>query len=61
MASSQNASDNSSWTDDPVAKSTKWTPLKGGGINFCTHTLQQVNELKLAFKPSFVTKLFSFL
>lgn len=45
-------------TPDLSPASIKWTPLTGGGINFRTHTLVKVNELKMEFHPSLISKLF---
>jgi hypothetical protein len=38
--------------DDPVAMKTKWTPLKGGGANFCTRKLVRVSPLRYEFRAS---------
>ena len=42
----------------PTPGSIDWTPLKGGGTNFKTHTLKQVSDQKMEFRPSLITKLF---
>ncbi len=38
--------------DDPVAIKTEWTPLKGGGANFCTRKLVQVSPLRYEFRAA---------
>jgi hypothetical protein len=35
---------------DPVAAQTQWTPLEGGGANFCTHALVQVSAHRIEFR-----------
>lgn len=44
---------------DPVAMTTEWTPLKGGGSNFCTHQLVTVNSDQVKFQATTGTILFS--
>jgi hypothetical protein len=44
--------------NDPVAIKTSWSPLKGGGANFCTHKLTEVGVHRLEFKASMGAKLF---
>ena len=36
--------------DDPVALKTEWSPLKGGGANFCTRKLVQVSPHRYEFR-----------
>jgi hypothetical protein len=55
--SSEPAHDESSF-GDLMPQSIEWTPLKGGGTNFKTHTLRQVGDLKMEFRTSLWTKLF---
>jgi hypothetical protein len=38
--------------NDPVALLTGWTPAKGGGANFRTHKLVNVNSFRLEFRAS---------
>ncbi|VAX28095.1 hypothetical protein MNBD_IGNAVI01-2953 [hydrothermal vent metagenome] len=44
--------------NDPVAAKTKWTPAKGGGANFKTHNLVQVNMNRMKFSSSLGAKIF---
>jgi hypothetical protein len=37
---------------DPVAQQIEWSPAKGGGANFCTHKLVEVDPNRLEFKPT---------
>ena len=41
----------------PTPGSVSWTPLKGGGTNFRTHTLERISDKKMEFRPSISTKL----
>lgn len=43
---------------DPLAHKTEWIPLKGGGANFKTHRLQQVDYHRLQFQSSLGAKIF---
>lgn len=45
--------------NDEVALKTDWVPLKGGGSNFGTHKLVQVDYNRIEFKSTFGAKLFS--
>ena len=36
--------------DDDVALKTSWGPVKGGGTNFCTHSLKEISPGRVAFK-----------
>lgn len=38
--------------DDPVALKTDWSPLKGGGANFCTQKLVQVSPHRYEFRAA---------
>ncbi|QDU51210.1 hypothetical protein [Gimesia panareensis] len=38
--------------DDPVALKTDWSPLKGGGSNFCTRKLVQVSPHRYEFRAA---------
>jgi len=42
--------------DDPVAMLTDWGPLKGGGTNFRTHALVEVDPEKVAFRATWGAK-----
>lgn len=44
--------------DDPIALKTEWSPLKGGGANFCTRKLVQVSPLRYEFRASLGAKAF---
>ena len=44
--------------DDPVAMQTDWTPAKGGGTNFRTHILVQIDPNRLEFQASTGAKVF---
>ncbi len=44
--------------NDPVALQTLWTPAKGGGANFRTHKLVEVDSGRLEFRASWGAKLF---
>jgi len=37
---------------DPIKARTEWTPAKGGGANFCTHKLVQIDSNRVEFRPS---------
>lgn len=43
---------------DPIAVNTEWTPVRGGGANFKTHDLVQINSSRIVYKSSFRAKLF---
>ena len=43
---------------DPLAQQTDWSPLKGGGTNFKTHTLKQVHAQRMEFRCSIGMLLF---
>ncbi|MCK9555038.1 hypothetical protein M0R36_04375 [bacterium] len=43
---------------DPLAEKTEWTPLKGGGANFCTHKLVEVEPFRYEFRASVGAKIF---
>ncbi len=45
--------------NDPVAAQIDWSPLKGGGTNFKTHSLKQVHAQRMEFRSSIGMKLFS--
>jgi len=45
--------------DDPVARQTEWTPAKGGGTNFLTHSLVQVHSNRFEFCSSPGAKIFA--
>lgn len=47
--------------NDTLAMETQWTPLKGGGSNFRSHKLVQVDYTRLEFKATIGAKLFSFI
>ena len=38
--------------DDPIAMQTDWTPAKGGGANFGTHKLVEVDSHRMEFRAS---------
>ncbi|QDT28338.1 hypothetical protein Enr10x_36800 [Gimesia panareensis] len=38
--------------DDPVALKTDWSPLKGGGTNFCTQKLVQISPHRYEFRAA---------
>jgi hypothetical protein len=44
---------------DDVAMNTEWSPLKGGGSNFQTHKLVEINYNRFEFKSTLGAKLFS--
>lgn len=44
--------------DDPVAIQTEWSPLKGGGANFCTRQLVQVSPHRYEFRATLGAKAF---
>ena len=44
--------------EDPVALKTEWTPAKGGGANFRTHKLIEVDSTRIEFRASIGAKLF---
>lgn len=46
--------------NDSLAMETQWNPLKGGGSNFRTHKLVQVDYTRIEFKSTLGAKLFSF-
>ncbi len=46
-------------SDDPVAQSTDWTPLKRGGASFQTHKLVEVSPELLEFRPTVFMRIFS--
>lgn len=43
---------------DPVAEQVEWTPLKGGGANFCTHKLVVEYPNRVVFRASAGAMLF---
>ena len=43
---------------DPVALKTQWTPAKGGGANFRTHKLVEVDTTRIEFRASIGAKIF---
>jgi len=47
--------------DDEIAKKTEWRPLKGGGSNFGTHQLKEVDYNRMEFKCTVGAKIFSFI
>lgn len=47
--------------DDPVARALDWTPLKGGGANFRTHTLVDDGRGRLVIRASWQTLAFGWL
>ena len=46
--------------NDSLAMKTEWSPLKGGGSNFRTHKLVQVDYTRVEFKSTLGAKMFSF-
>lgn len=44
---------------DPIAQQTEWTPLKGGGSNFKTHSLKKRHAQRMEFRCSIGMLLFS--
>lgn len=44
---------------DDVAMNTEWSPLKGGGSNFQTHKLVEINYNRFEFKSTLGAKIFS--
>lgn len=44
---------------DEVAMKTEWSPLKGGGSNFQTHKLVEINYNRFEFKSTLGAKIFS--
>jgi len=46
--------------DDPLAMSVQWTPIKGGGSNFGTHTFIENGANRVSFKATLSAKIFSF-
>ena len=44
--------------DDPIAARTEWSPAKGGGANFKTHNLVQVNRNRIIFRSSIGARIF---
>lgn len=44
--------------DDPIAAKTEWSPAKGGGANFKTHNLVNVDYSRIEFRSSVGAKLF---
>jgi hypothetical protein len=44
--------------NDPLAMQTEWTPAKGGGANFKTHNLVEVNFNHIEFRSSVGAKIF---
>jgi len=47
------------WADDPVAQSTAWGPLVGGGANFRTRNLRAVGNARMEFPASLGMRLFA--
>lgn len=45
--------------NDSLALETAWSPLKGGGSNFRTHKLVEVNHSRIEFKSTLSAKIFS--
>lgn len=45
--------------EDEVALQTQWSPLKGGGSNFQTHKLVEVDYNRMEFKSTLGAKIFS--
>ncbi len=43
---------------DPLALKTQWTPAKGGGANFRTHRLIEVDATRMEFRASLGAKIF---
>lgn len=46
-------------TDDPIASQIKWTPVRGGGANYKTSTLEELELNKIKIKPSWRIYLFA--
>lgn len=46
--------------NDPIAMQTQWTSAKGGGANFRTHKLIEIDPNRLEFKASIGAKMFYF-
>jgi hypothetical protein len=44
--------------DDPLLAQIAWTPAKGGGANFRTHRLVQIDQERVEFRTSLGAKLF---
>ena len=44
--------------NDPIAVKTEWSPAKGGGANFKTHNLVNVDYSRIEFRASIGAKLF---
>ncbi len=44
--------------NDPIAEKTQWSPAKGGGANFKTHNLVNVDYSRIEFRSSVGAKLF---
>ena len=44
--------------NDPVAEQTAWNPAKGGGTNFRTHKLINVNPYRIEFRATIGAKIF---
>ena len=44
---------------DPLAQTTAWTPLRGGGTNFRTHLLVETQPGRLEFRAAMGAKVFS--
>lgn len=45
--------------EDPVAAQTDWSPAKGGGSSFTTHTITKVSPYRIEFRASGGAKVFS--
>lgn len=45
--------------NDAVALQTEWRPLRGGGSNFKTHKLAEINFHRIEFKATVFSKIFS--
>ena len=43
---------NTNQFNDPVAATTDWTPLAGGGASFCSHRLVQARPGRMVFRPT---------
>ena len=50
---------NTNQFNDPVAATTDWTPLAGGGASFCSHRLVQARPGRMVFRPTRGAKAFA--
>lgn len=45
--------------NDPLAETIDWTPLKGGGSNFHTHKMVEVDHHRMEFRPTLGARFFA--